>query len=718
MMKINLYRCTWGSGSEMGDTTLCYSEDNDNAINICNRFKDPSGELSAHHATFFTSYNEQTDRYLLVHVQGHQWEYQQNSRQYPYRSAFEITRTDYAKNSLTDIIYSLPRIASLGKEINLGEQIPTEFTIQNNNGRTNSETCLTSFISYALLQGKYLYIELDRPVDECAKGDGIFDMEEFKRMVTAIDAIPDDLKPYATFSFLADHNYEADLKYTYINVVQKGCDIEKFQNCIFISWAEATTKPVDNYSLQRSLPVFTSAVRGKTLPSLKVLGESVNRIPEIERLVQTKQYDKLQKEDWGTWISIGHTLSEIAISDSKQYTKVKEKVGRVPEFVRLVVTPRFIGEHVQEIDFWEKEVDDNKLWNMDFLSIIWQIRRADGTYKPTLEDVICFLCEQKNPPLDIVSLAIKYDQLGKIDAAWEKSSTKKTIHGWLEKQVDDFLRKTYKVADVERWAEYANEGEIVKKKLKAQFDKLIQLQTLQEISRNLIHHVNTLQVDKQKDYVINAKPYIDALCEKLDNQPKMKSKADEIRKMRVKVLHPNRQRHKEWGLAALVGIVVGVLLSISGFLLLPGNSKRMSDNIFVMDCRVPIMCQLAYMTSYYGKIGIGDAVWEFPLDLDSIHTNVTNLYAEGDSASICVKRYDGKVDTLMLSKVNALYTQVKEQDSVTAVFIDGKKTVIDNNEFKRVCNKLPCIEPKEIMYYFWLVRYLHEHCLEETIIPY
>lgn len=297
--KIKLYQFVSGSWPDkIGDTTLYYTENySRRAHSVGGIFLDNPPKLSADSAGLVWRYYHDTDRYLLIHVQGSQVVNLSMGRNYPFRASYEVSRDDMnaIHFNLPAILKAVPRIANIK-----GGRVALEKEVDDHTTWPRSTGALAGNILQAILQGKQLFIALEVSGREYHE-DKIFEAPELQVLIGAIGLLPDDVRRYAAFGFCVDDCYSLVLSDVPVVVYLKGRHIDIPKESVCTTWLEATTHIVIK-SNGTSISFPFPGANEKLMPA-----------DQLQRaiVVSEKKITELSGEDWPVWLSLKHTLAEI-----------------------------------------------------------------------------------------------------------------------------------------------------------------------------------------------------------------------------------------------------------------------------------------------------------------------------------------------------------------------------------------------------------------------
>lgn len=310
-IKISKY-ATGSWPQNIGDTTLFYSGDSSrHAKDVEGIFLDNPPRLSPDCAGLVWRYYHDTDRYLLIHVQGSQVVNAALGRNYPFRAGYEVSRDDMnaIKFNIPAVMKAVPRIANMQEG-----RVPLETEVNEKTRWPEGEEMLKKNILNAFCRGQKLYIALDVN-DRKYHEDDIFDAPELKMLLGAIHQMPEDVQRYMWFAFCVDSNYDYVLDDVPIVVYLKNRNIKITDGIKQTTWEEVTTKLVIG-----GAEPFSFKLPGKNEP-LMPFGEL-----QLAAIVATKKVNELNGEEWQMWMNTGHDLSEISTNGWNDFAHFVESM--------------------------------------------------------------------------------------------------------------------------------------------------------------------------------------------------------------------------------------------------------------------------------------------------------------------------------------------------------------------------------------------------------
>ena len=310
---INIERKGFGSRTDSaGDTTLFYTAGASSHVGYINgQFLDNPPELSPNHASLVWRYNEDNDRYLLIHVQGSDVIFSAKGRNYSFRAGYEVSRDDV--NAIDFQLHALFQAMPKMKDMEFGEvdaQTKVNTSIQSDVRPSNE---LASHLLKAIMDGEQLYISLDNPGDNL-KRDGIFESSELKTLLATIDSMPVDKRRYVTFGFCVDEHYASVLEDVPVIIYLKGSQITIPQKACHMTWKEVTTSFAGQPLLDTAQIWRGADTPLLTQEQLTIMRKTVNGA------------DSLKGEEWSVWTDLGHQLSELKIDSWEAFATWHEQM--------------------------------------------------------------------------------------------------------------------------------------------------------------------------------------------------------------------------------------------------------------------------------------------------------------------------------------------------------------------------------------------------------
>ena len=323
-------RASGAQKDQIGDGTLFYTGDvSDFNKSLSGWFIDNPPVLSKHHASLVWRYNNNLDRYILIHVQGSQVVSEAMGRYYPFRAGYEVSREDMNKIgfSLTSLFAVMPRIATMtyGRvdlETVVKEKLPMT---------TSNAVTLAHNIQAAIVTGRRLMVEVTPKADDSWREDGIFTCLEMNTVLSAIDSIDIKLRRYATFAFCVDEYFEPVLDGVAVVFCRAGSAVKPGQHDLRMTWLEA---------ISRKLPLTALESRIASLFPYPGAKEPLMTTEELVKAygIFSKDVATLKDNEWNLWLKMGHQLSEVMPMGWEQFKHFYDKMssGVRKQFAALV----------------------------------------------------------------------------------------------------------------------------------------------------------------------------------------------------------------------------------------------------------------------------------------------------------------------------------------------------------------------------------------------
>ena len=294
---INISKYASGSWPDrIGDTTLFYSENyTHHASDLSGLFLDNPPVLSSKHASLVWKYNADVDRYILIHVQGSHVVSRALGRIYPFRAGYEVGRD--AMNAIgfaiTSLMQAVPRIDAMpvgrvaeATDVDVRQTKPTE-----------EERNFATHVMAALAEGKTLFVALDN-VGEQYFCDGVF-KGEFQILTGAMDALPVNLRRYASFGFCVDEHYANVLEGVLVVVYDKASQLVPPADALSLAWEEAIARPA-HIGKEKEVQLKTIHLPGENEPLLT--NEQLRRAFKVAAM----PVEMLRDGDWAIWRALGN----------------------------------------------------------------------------------------------------------------------------------------------------------------------------------------------------------------------------------------------------------------------------------------------------------------------------------------------------------------------------------------------------------------------------
>ena len=313
---INITQFASGSRTDnIGDTTLFYTSGfSKHANDLAGLFLDNPPVLSRDYATLIWRYYQDVDKHILIHVQGSHVVSSAMGRNYPFRAGYEVSRDDMnsIEYRLSSLFNAMPRISALPSgRVEAAKEIDVTASYTN-----RASECLAEQILNAITEKKRLFISIDVN-GTTYRNDGVFSAQELQIMLSAIESLPLQLRRYVSFGFCVDENHSTVLDEVLVVVYVKGSKLLIPHDAILLSWYEAISKTTaftmdDKRTLSRIL------LPGADSPIL-----SMNNFFKA-LTIHSKDPSQLKGEEWSLWLSLGHHLEDVSISNWVQFKKYYE----------------------------------------------------------------------------------------------------------------------------------------------------------------------------------------------------------------------------------------------------------------------------------------------------------------------------------------------------------------------------------------------------------
>ena len=756
-IKVNIYKTTYGSDPvSMGETSLSYTEGiSDFARNMCKVYADSRGELSPDYSTFLMLYDPFSDRYVFTHIQGQEWVFDNGVRKYPYRGAYEIGREDYLKNNLTGIIDSLPRInPTLEKQGKVSEVSE----IQNTKPYIPEESLiLASNIKNALSKGKYLYVKLNNS-DSNLRENALFESSSFYTIIRAIDSLPVDFKKYTTFSFLADGNFEGYFKRCAINFVLSDVTVpSSSDNAVIMNWDDAVSKQATKVGCMPPIPESENGLQ----PIEEVL-KNAQYMPKLEGVIAKGAYNKVSMEDWSKWLKSGHSVTSLVVNDRATYeelAKVFESLDKnnqqdkrviSKDFAQSILTQEFFLKQKNcsddDIKFWEKQISTKGQWTKELAATIWSMWK--GVNLDSISSLIDY-SRRNNLPANFVSKYTCENGLGKLP---------KEVDGWASERIYQYIKANYDLSNAENLPTISKAigGDDSLEYYILDFKKYVDAATAKKYVQIYDQYIENLKGKEKIAFVKNSKSILLPMCEYLEEIDGEDGLGKKLKKKCQLILNPNRIRNIQLTASCLLGVFLGVILTLGlpprlynwlHNINMPGESVAEvadSENEGGGDTNNPTVqysqtiTNIAQLSQLYFAASEGNFILaDESLSIDSI-SDVTKIYDElKDITSVVnLKCLVNVLDTIKngkplyspveceISKDNTLFTILKDLptgsrlDYILTPDETSKLVDVPNsrgyNNFLPECKKEDC----PLTYYFWLIKTLEEKPLGGIKIAY
>lgn len=749
-IKVNIYKTTYGSDPvSMGETSLSYTEGiSDFARNMCTAYADSKGELSSDYSTFMMLYDPFSDRYVFTHIQGQEWIFDNGIRKYPFRGAYEIGREDYLKNYLSGIIDSLPRI---NPAIERQGKVSEISEIQNTKPNIPKESLiLATHIKKALSKGKYLYVKLNDS-DSNLRENALFESSSFNTIIRALDSLPIDFKKYATFSFLADGNFEGYFKRCAVNFVLSNVTIPSSSDNVIMNWDYAVSEEAKKVGCMPPIPENENGLQ----PIEEVL-KNARYMPELESIIAKGAYSKVSMEDWSKWLNSGHSMTSLVVNDRATYeelAKVFENLDKNNQkdeqvfskgFAQSILTQEFFLKQKnyteEDILFWEKQISTNGQWTKELAATIWSMWK--GVNLDTISSLIDYSRRNKLPG-DLVSKYTCDNGLGKLP---------KEVDKWVLIRIYQYIVANYDFSNAENLPKISKaigDDESLEYYM-LDFKNYVDAATAKKYVQIYDQYIENLNGEEKIAFVKNSKSILLPMCEHLEDIDDKGNLGEKLKKKCQLILNPNRKRNIQLTVSCLFGVLLGIVLTFGGFWVKDNHfksgaqvttgeeeEKTEKDTTTVLYSQT--ISNLAELSKQYFNAREGEFVLaDESLSIDSI-SDVAKIYdvlkdttsavtlkclvnvlrdtTETGSPLYSPKEYE-------ISKDNTLFTILKDLPNGSRLdhilTLDETKKLVDvpnsrgYKNFLPECKKADC----QLTYYFWLIKILDEKSLNGIKIAY
>ena len=260
MNTIKIFQHTEGAiRSRKGDTVI--SRTYHFSTNILNRYieeKAPKGN-----AIMYMAYVKETDSFMVAHIQKNHVIFPGENRAYTTRSVFEVSKeeTSEKKFKFGSIISLFPHMPKDGYERRVEEYVAEEceWKLMKDEEFSEKEKIeiqnISAQITTAFNERKKIYIKI--PLHRENYYAGILqEALPFKQLLSAIDNLPDNIRPYASFAFLANNALKDIHKDYLIIAYQEEDGFVVPDNAIKVDWGELQQE--NNHLENVTIPSFIS----------------------------------------------------------------------------------------------------------------------------------------------------------------------------------------------------------------------------------------------------------------------------------------------------------------------------------------------------------------------------------------------------------------------------------------------------------------------------
>lgn len=213
------------------------------SVSILDRFVED--KANPKNSIMYMAYIKERDSFMVAHIQKNHVEFPGENRAYTTRSVFEVSKTEASDKEfkLGSIISLFPKMPKDGYERKEEEYVKEEYEWNLLDRKEFSDIekveikNLCDYITNAFSERKNLYIKLSTNRKDYYAGK-LQSATPFRQLLYAIDELPDDIRPYASFAFLAN-NALKDIHDDYLIVVyQEDGDFIPPENGLKIEWEE------------------------------------------------------------------------------------------------------------------------------------------------------------------------------------------------------------------------------------------------------------------------------------------------------------------------------------------------------------------------------------------------------------------------------------------------------------------------------------------------
>lgn len=237
MDKIKISKIAFGSlSSSIGDSTLGYSSGvTYRARDVDGIYVDNPPVLSKDYSSVIWRYCQDTDKYMMTHVQGLHVVDEAMGRFFPYRGAYEVSREEMNRTGMNvaSVMDCMPRIKQYAAKETWNEDTPLHAHIRK--GDAYTAECLAETIMRAFDFRSRIYIGM-KTAGRILRENWIFDTEEWNTLIEAIDLLDADIRRYASFAFCVDNHYADKLDDVLLVVYAAESGMTIPQGCTNISW--------------------------------------------------------------------------------------------------------------------------------------------------------------------------------------------------------------------------------------------------------------------------------------------------------------------------------------------------------------------------------------------------------------------------------------------------------------------------------------------------
>jgi len=295
MQTIKISKIAFGSlSTTIGDATLGYTEGvSFRAREVDGIYVDNPPVLSKDYSSVIWKYYPDTDNYMLTHVQGLHVTDNSMARFFPYRGAYEVSRSEMNRTGLSvaSVLDSMPRIKQFGAP----EKWDTATSLHSHVrlGNPLESECLAETIERAIDFGTRLYISMPA-AGRNLRENNVFHSSEWNTLIEAVDLLPQDIRRYVSFAFCVDEHYAEQLGDVLVTVYVRESNLVVPQGCTDIKWEVLKTLKRASSAELQAMRTAMSALPGrseKMLPLAEVF-KKVRTYKDIPKYTEQLKKDK------------------------------------------------------------------------------------------------------------------------------------------------------------------------------------------------------------------------------------------------------------------------------------------------------------------------------------------------------------------------------------------------------------------------------------------
>lgn len=387
MTTIQIYKKANGSLlSTPGDGVLFYTGDYSPRANaVSGIFIDNPPTLPADSAALIWRYYADTDRYVLVHVQGSHALFPAEGRNYPFRGAYEVTLSDVNALSacgrlpITSLFDAMPRIEDFQASAQRVEST-TDISIAAP-APTDESRRLAAHIRAAIERGERLALSIG-VAPSSLRANAVFTDPRLKTLLAAIEELPVAMARYATFAFNVDERHAAVTDDVLITIVPEGSAVAKAAGAR--PWAEVITTPAKTAPANigdLALETLATAA-GPLAATAKMLADMRHAVDRLRRIDAASPF-LLEADELQLWLRLGHKLEEISIKKWSEATGIYASLNEaqrqrfVAIFKPVATTWNTQGfEHELYADFDFDAAARRRLRDLTFSEYFYKARHA------------------------------------------------------------------------------------------------------------------------------------------------------------------------------------------------------------------------------------------------------------------------------------------------------------------------------------------------------